>query len=198
MQKIVLATGNLNKLKEIRELFRESNFEILSLYDFNDLPEIIEDGKTFKENSLIKVKTVFNSINLPIIGDDSGLEVKQLGNRPGIYSARYAGENCTYADNNKKLLQELKNFDPPHFARFVCAASYYDGKNIITVEGELKGKIIENYRGENGFGYDPSFLPEGFNKTLSEMTLDEKNKISHRAKAFLKLKEMISTFALNY
>ena len=197
MQKIVLATSNLNKLKEIRELFRESNFEILSLYDFNDLPEIIEDGKTFKENSLIKVKTVFNSINLPIIGDDSGLEVIQLGNKPGIYSARYAGENCTYADNNKKLLQELKNFDPPHFARFVCAASYYDGKNIITVEGELKGKIIENYRGENGFGYDPIFLPDGFNKTLSEMTLEEKNKISHRAKAFLKLKEMISTFALN-
>ncbi len=198
MQKIVFATGNLNKLKEIRELFRESNFEILSLHDFNDLPEIIENGTTFKENSLIKVKTVFNSINLPIIGDDSGLEVKQLGNRPGVYSARYAGENCTYTDNNKKLLHELKNFDPPHLARFVCAASYYDGENIITAEGELKGKIIENYRGENGFGYDPIFLPDGFNKTLSEMTLEEKNKISHRAKAFLKLKEVISTFTLNY
>ncbi len=186
--KLVFATGNKGKLREVESLLKAYSVEVISLKDFNDVPEIIEDADSFEGNSLIKVRTIYEFCKLPTIGDDSGLVVEQLNGMPGIYSARYAGENCTYEDNNRKLLQELKKFPKPHRAKFVCCLSYKDDSNEFSVTGELSGEIIEEYRGSNGFGYDPLFRPDGEDRTLAEMSAEEKNRISHRAKAFEKLK----------
>ncbi len=191
MKQIIFATGNAGKLKEVKKLFAEFDVEILSLKDLENPPEIIENSKTFEENSLIKSRTVFEKYGLPVIADDSGLTVEQLGGAPGVYSARYAGENATYSDNNKKLLRELNGFPPPHKAKFVCCASYVDSENEIVTFGELHGEIISEFRGANGFGFDPIFLPEGYEKTLAELSLEEKNRISHRAKAMKEMKEKL-------
>jgi len=156
-----------------------------------EVPEIIEDGDTFEANSFIKAKAIFDSQKKPVIADDSGLEIEQLENRPGVYAARYAGENCTYEDNNIKVINELKDFPEPHRARFVCCAVYYDGQNKEVSFGYLRGKIIKEFRGQNGFGYDPIFIPDGFDKTLSEMNIEEKNKMSHRAEAFNDLRNKL-------
>lgn len=189
--KIILATNNKGKLKEIKNIFSNSSFEIISLSDIGFKEEIEETGTTFKDNAFIKADTIFNIYNIPVIADDSGLEVEQLGGKPGVFSARYAGENVTYADNNRKLLQELNEFSEPHKARFLCCAVFVNGSERIAVNGELKGEIISEFKGENGFGYDPIFKPEGYDKTLAEMDLEEKNKISHRSKAFNNLGEEI-------
>ncbi len=188
MKRMIFATGNVGKLKEVKKLFAEFHVEILSLKDLENPPEIIENGKTFEENSLIKARTVFADYGVPVFADDSGLVVEQLGGAPGVYSARYAGEKATYAENNKKLLEELKRFPEPHQAKFVCVASYVDGEREFTVRGELPGKIVHEFRGENGFGYDPIFIPKGYDRTLAELSLEEKNKISHRGQAMAKLK----------
>ena len=189
--KIVFATGNKGKLKEVKKLFIDTEIEIISLNDLGFEDEIEETGKTFEENAFIKADTIYNKYKIPVIADDSGLIVEQLEGRPGVYSARYAGENATYADNNKKLLKELKPFPQPHFAKFVCCAVYVDNNNRIVATGELKGEIIKEYKGKNGFGFDPIFKPLNYAVTLAEMDLSDKNKISHRAKAFKKLKEKI-------
>ena len=189
--KIIFATGNKGKLKEVRNIFIYIKFEIISLDEIGFADEIIEDGNTFEANAFIKADTIFKKFNIPVIADDSGLAVKQLNGEPGIYSARYAGENATYLDNNLKLISELKEYVEPHSAKFVCCAAYVDQDNRITVHGELPGKIIKEFRGEHGFGFDPIFVPDGFNFTLSELGLEEKNKISHRAKAFSELKEKL-------
>ncbi len=191
MGNILFATGNKGKAKEVKQIFKNSGFDILSLSDISFKEEIIEDGETFEDNAFIKAKAIYDKFKVPVIADDSGLEVDQLGGRPGIHSARYAGENCTYDDNNRKLLDELKFFDEPHPARFVCCAIYYDGQNKIVESGELKGNIISEKKGDKGFGYDPVFVPENYDKTLAELELEEKNKISHRAAAFKKLKESL-------
>jgi XTP/dITP diphosphohydrolase len=190
--KLIFATGNKGKLKEVKKIFSNTKYEIISLDDLGFTGEIEETGKTFEENAFIKAETIFNKFKIPVIADDSGLMVKQLDWRPGVYSARYAGENATYDDNNKKLLEELKPFPQPHLAKFVCCAVYVDEKEKISVTGELEGEIIKEYKGENGFGFDPIFKPFDFSQTLAEMKLNEKNKISHRAKAFEKLKEKIT------
>ncbi len=182
--KIIFATGNKNKFAEVQKIFEGTNVELLPLSKLPEIPDIIEDGETFEENSLIKVKTVFEHFGIPAIGDDTGLVVEQLDGAPGVFSARYAGENASYEANNKKLLKELSNFPFPHRAEFVCVATYYDGQNTVSATGKLEGEIIREYRGQNGFGYDPIFKPLGFDKTLAEITLEEKNKISHRGKAF--------------
>ncbi len=189
--KIVFATGNKGKLKEVKKLFIDTEIEIISLNDLGFEDEIEETGKTFEENAFIKADTIYNKYKIPVIADDSGLIVEQLEGRPGVYSARYAGENATYADNNKKLLKELKPFPQPHFAKFVCCAVYVENNNRIAATGELKGEIIKEYKGKNGFGFDPIFKPLNYSVTLAEMDLSDKNKISHRAKAFKKLKEKI-------
>ena len=186
---LIFATGNEGKLKEVKHLFDEYNVVIHSLKEYRNLPPIIEDADDFIGNSLIKVRTIFDALGLPVIGDDTRLAVDQLDGAPGVFSARYAGENCTYEDNNRKLLKELSEFEEPHTAKFICALSYKDNSNEFTVVGELNGKIINERRGINGFGYDPIFLPDCSEKTLAEMTKEEKNKISHRANAFFKLKE---------
>ncbi len=189
--KIIFATKNKGKLKEAKKIFADLGAEIISLYELDNPPEIIENGKTFEENSFIKSRTVFEKYGLPVIADDSGLVVEQLNGAPGVYSARYAGENATYRDNNEKLLKELSGFPEPHIAKFVCCATFVNGETEVLACGELRGKIINEFRGENGFGFDPLFVPEGYDKTLAELTLEEKNEISHRAKAMQKLKQLI-------
>ena len=190
-KEIIFATGNKGKLAEVKRIFEDTEFEIISLYDLGEVPDIIEDGDSFEANSFIKAKAIYDIYKKHVIADDSGLEIEQLDNRPGIYAARYAGENCTYEDNNKKVLDELKYFPQPHKARFVCCAVYFDGQNKQVSFGYLPGKIIKEFRGDGGFGYDPIFVPDGFEKTLSEMSIVDKNKISHRAIAFLDLKEKL-------
>ncbi len=184
MNKVVIATTNNGKLNEIKRKFSDLGLNVLSISDFPGFPEIIEDGKSFEENAEKKARIVFEITGIPAIGDDSGLKVEQLNGEPGIYSARYSGEGATYDSNNKKLLEELEKFSLPHLAKFVCVAVYFDGKNNFVKRGELSGQIIKTPRGTNGFGYDPVFIPDGFNVTLAEMTMEEKNRISHRAKAF--------------
>ena len=189
--KIVFATNNKGKLREVKKLFENEKVQILSLKEIGFEQEIAETGTTFEENAFIKADTIFKIFQLPVIADDSGLEADQLDGRPGVYSARYAGENVTYEENNKKLLRELKHFEPPHPARFICCAVFVNATKRISVIGNLEGEIIREFRGNNGFGFDPVFKPEGYNITLAEMELSEKNAISHRAKAFNNLKSRL-------
>lgn len=189
--KLLFATQNEGKLKEVKKIFNSRIFQIISLNEYSDIPDIIEDADTFEGNAVIKAKAVYEKFQIPVIADDSGLVVEQLNGEPGIHSARYAGENSTYPENNKKLVKELQKFSEPHLAKFICCAVFYDGENIISTFGELKGKIIHDFKGQNGFGYDPIFVAEGYEKTLAEISFEEKNKISHRAEAFKKLEKLI-------
>lgn len=196
MTELIFATGNKGKLAEVKKIFENSQFKIVSLYDIGDVPEIEETGSTFEDNAFIKAQAIYSIHEMPVIADDSGLSVEQLNGEPGVYSARFAGENCTYDDNNRKLIGLLQNFSTPHNAKFVCSAIYYDGVNKVIAVGELQGEIISEFRGSNGFGYDPIFLPFSYKKTLAELTTKEKNLISHRAKAFNDLKILIDAYQL--
>lgn len=191
MKKLIFASGNKGKIKEVKALFEGTEFEVVSLYELGNPVDIEETGITFYENSLIKAKAIYEIYNVPVIADDSGLEVEQLNGEPGVYSARYAFEGCTYDDNNNKLLSTLKDFPEPHNAAFVCCAVYYDGNSDIHEIGKLPGRIIKERRGDKGFGYDPIFVPDGYQATLAELELSEKNKISHRSRAFEALKKRL-------
>jgi len=191
LKKLIFASGNKGKTREVKDLFNNTGLEIISLLDLPDYPDVIEDGDTFEANAKKKAVEIFEKYKLPVIADDSGLCVDQLNGAPGVYSARYAGEGCSYEDNNRKLLKELSNFTQPHMAKFVCCAVYYDEANYLYTIGELPGEIIKELRGDKGFGYDPVFKPEFMEKTLAELDLDEKNKLSHRARAFNQLKELM-------
>lgn len=188
MKEIVVASKNKHKIIEITNILTPLGYKVLSLFDFDDFPEIIEDGHSFKENALIKAKTLALHLNKTVIGDDSGLEVLALNNEPGIYSARYAGLNKDYNDNNELLLKNLESVED-RSARFVTSMCvYYIDSNPIFVEDYLYGEISKTYKGDNGFGYDPIFYIPNLDKNLAELTLEEKNKISHRA---LCLKQLI-------
>ena len=189
--KIIFATQNKGKAKEVKAIFAKTKYEIISLYDIGNKIDVEETGSTFQENAFLKAKTIYNIYREPVIADDSGLAVEQIEGRPGIYSARYAGEKCTYEENNLKLIAELYNLPEPHNAKFISYAVFYDGNNEIEAVGELPGQIINELRGTNGFGYDPIFIPEGYEQTIAEMEFEEKNKISHRAKSFSILKEKL-------
>ncbi len=189
--KIIFASQNLGKVKEVKAIFNNSHFEIISLYDLGNKIDIEETGLTFSENAWLKAKAVYDIYNEPTLADDSGLMIEQLDGRPGVISARYSGENCTFKDNNVKVINELSKFPEPHKAKFVSTAVYYDGKNRIESVGELHGVIIKEEKGTNGFGYDPIFIPDGFEQTVGELELDLKNEISHRAKSFEKLKKIL-------
>ncbi len=193
MRKIVIASKNEGKIKEIKNFLHGLEVEILSLSDFPEMPPVIEDGRTFEENSSKKAKAVFEHTKITTIADDSGLEVKHLHNRPGMHSARYAGENATDQSNCQKLLGELKNVSMDNRrARFRCVLTLYDALyNSLTFEGKCDGYIIEEMKGENGFGYDPLFVPEGYTKTFAELDLVTKNKISHRGKALTSLRSFL-------
>jgi len=190
--KIIFASQNQGKVKEIKEIFKSTPFEIVSLRDLGNNINIEESGNTFYENAFIKAKAVFEIYNEPVFSDDSGLVVEQLDGRPGVISARYAGEYCSYNDNNLKVIQELESFPEPHKAKFVSTAVYYDGDQVIESVGELHGIIIKEQRGSNGFGYDPIFIPNGYLKTIGELDFELKNKISHRSISFNKMKELLS------
>jgi XTP/dITP diphosphohydrolase len=189
MKKILIATANLNKAKEIINILPPLDIEFLTLKDFPAIVMPAETGKTLEGNAILKSKSASKQSGLITLADDSGLEVDFLGGVPGVYSARYAGTHCSYADNNRKLLTELKNVPPEkRTAQFICvmAVSFPNGKTI-TEKGILKGHIITESRGTNGFGYDPLFVPEGSNKTLAELSAAEKNQISHRFLAVQKI-----------
>lgn len=188
MKKIVFASKNEGKVKEVRHILEYVNVEILSLNDIGFKDEIPETADSFEGNAKIKSETIYNKLKLPTIADDSGIIALQLGNEPGVFSARYAGENATDKDNNIKLLEKLKSFPEPHKAKFICAAVYYFGTDFKVSTGEIAGIIIKEPRGKNGFGYDPLFLPDGYDKTTAELPPEIKNKISHRFRAFNKLK----------
>lgn len=181
--KLVIATRNSHKLEEIRAIFDFTSLEVLSAFDFPHIPDVIEDGDTLEANAEKKAVEIAKATGCWALADDSGLEVAALGGAPGVYSARYAGESCNYADNNDKLLRELAGqSDRTAQFRTVIALSDPDG-GVQTVVGECPGIIIEELRGTNGFGYDPLFVPEGYSETFAELDAAVKNRISHRARA---------------
>jgi XTP/dITP diphosphohydrolase len=190
MLKIVIATKNKGKIKEIKSLFSGFPVEVLNLTDFENIREVEETGKTFRENAELKATSYARQTNCWALADDSGLEVSALDNAPGIYSARYAGNDATDVDNNNKLLAALKSTEKNRRqARFVCALVISDEKGVIKniTEGVCSGQIALKPRGDNGFGYDPLFIPDNFENTFGELSDKIKKKISHRAKALQKL-----------
>ncbi|MBN2788593.1 MAG: RdgB/HAM1 family non-canonical purine NTP pyrophosphatase [Candidatus Delongbacteria bacterium] len=190
--KILLATHNKNKIKEIKAALKDPEIEILSMDDFPDLPDVIEDGDTLEHNSLKKAKEIYQYSGITTLADDTGLEVEYLNGEPGVFSARWAGEDCSYEDNNRKMLRELNGVGiDKRNAVFRCVITLF-GENLHkTTEGVLKGKIIEKLSGNQGFGYDPIFQPDGYDTTLAEMSLDDKNRISHRGLAVKAMAEVI-------
>ncbi|MGO9480489.1 MAG: RdgB/HAM1 family non-canonical purine NTP pyrophosphatase [Candidatus Kryptoniota bacterium] len=190
--KIVLATHNRHKVEEIKNILLDLEFELLSLDNFPEIGEITEDGTTLEENAKKKAGTVYKRTGILSLADDTGLEVDALNGRPGVYSARYSGEVATYEDNNKKLLHELKDIPfEKRTANFRCVISIV-GKNVEEIAiGEVRGKILNEARGKNGFGYDPLFLPDGYDLTYAEMDSELKNKLSHRAKALEETKKIL-------
>jgi len=193
---LVLATRNAGKLLEIQEILEDCGISCRSLADFPELPPIAETGASFVENALIKARTVANRISCPTLADDSGLEVETLGGRPGVHSARFAGDAASDADNNARLLLELNGVPPQQRqARFVCAlALVMPGGAPLIVTGECAGQILEQGRGRGGFGYDPLFwLPE-LDKTFAELTPQQKSQRSHRGQALAKLKAELPGF----
>ena len=190
---ILLATNNSGKVTEMKKILAELNIEVYSLKDKNINVDVVEDGTTFEENSLKKAKEICEISGMITVADDSGLEVDYLNGAPGIYSARYAGENATDEERYQKLLNELKDVKKEErTARFVSVISIvYPNGDFKSLRGECEGIITEEPYGNGGFGYDPVFLCPEYNKTFGELSLEEKNKISHRAKALGKLKEYL-------
>ncbi len=192
---IVLATHNRDKREELQEALSEFTVKILSLNDFPFIGEIEEVGQTLLENSMIKAKTVHNLTQLPVIADDTGLEVEALNGAPGIYSARYAGEDVTYEDNVNKLLAEMENIPLENRkAQFRTVISFVDKDRELWTEGTIKGIIGESAKGKNGFGYDPVFFVPELEKTFSELSIGEKNKISHRGLAMKKFRILLREY----
>lgn len=195
--KIILATHNIDKCKELQKSLNNSSIEIVTLKTYPNIGEIVEDGQTLIENAFIKSRTVFNLTNIPTISDDTGLFVDALDGEPGIYSARYAGENCTYVDNVNKLLNDMSNIKKSlRSATFKTVVTYVSKDLELVAEGSVKGFITEKPKGENGFGYDPIFNVEKLNKTFAEMTMNEKKSISHRSKAINNLVSLLNSHNL--
>ena len=191
--RIVLATNNKDKIREIKNILSDLPAEILTLKDFLGFPKIEENGKTLEENAILKAKGIYQFTGLPSLADDSGLEVDALDGAPGVLSSRFAGERCTYQDNNRKLLSLMRDVPwEKRDAKFVCVVTLAkDFNHIVTVKGEIRGVIAFEEKGENGFGYDPVFYLPQLNQTFAQLPLEEKNKISHRSQAFTKAKELI-------
>ncbi len=185
---ILIATHNKHKKDEIQQILGEK-YSVKTLADYEIFEEIVEDGDTFEENALIKAKFCFEKMGLPSIGDDSGLVVEALDGRPGIYSARYAGDH-DFDKNIAKVLEEMKD-ESNRKAYFITVLCFYDGKEIRYFEGRVDGNLLKENRGYKGFGYDPIFIPKGYEITFAEMTSEEKNKISHRRNAIEKFLEYI-------
>lgn len=193
IREIVLATRNPGKVNEIRNILKSPDIRILTLEDFPGCPEVVEDGATLEDNAVKKARVVSEFTGKTALSDDSGLEVEALNGAPGVISARFAGENCSYDDNNNKLLKLMKDISEQNSrARFKCVAALYSpGGQMRTVQGVCEGIIGREKRGSGGFGYDPLFIVPEYGKTFAELEQETKNKISHRAKAFIKVKDII-------
>lgn len=199
MKKIIFATSNAGKVREVRAIMEDMNLEVVSLKDAGIEVDIVEDGQSFSENALIKAKTIANlpqvkAEHVIVLADDSGLKIDYLNGEPGIYSARYMGEDTSYDIKNSELIRRLDGVpDGERTARFVCAmaAVMADGEEIIT-RGIMEGIIGREIAGSNGFGYDPIFYLPEYQQTSAEISSEEKNKISHRGKALRMMKEEIS------
>lgn len=190
--KLVLATHNLNKQKEMNSILSSLGILIVGLDEFPQVGDIEETGTTLLENAYIKARTVYELTGLPSLADDTGLEIDSLDGAPGVYSARYAGKNPTYQDNCNKVLSKLKGYSSEkRVASFKTVIAFIDGEKEHHAEGVVKGMIVEKYRGTDGFGYDPIFQPESQNLTYAEMETEKKNRISHRFKALDKIKEFL-------
>ena len=194
MSRIVFATGHADKMVEIREILKDLGMEILSMKEAGVNPEIIEDGKTFEENALIKARAVHALLPEDIVmADDSGLEIDYLNKEPGIYSARYMGENTSYDIKNAELLRRMEGVpDEERTARFVCAiaAVFPDGGEKTTL-GTIEGRVGYEIKGEHGFGYDPIFYLPEYGCTTAELPPEKKNEISHRGRGLQKMKKLI-------
>lgn len=193
MTKIIIATGNAGKMKEIKSIFNNSKYEVVSMKEEGITADVDENGATFEENALIKAREIAKISGHIVLADDSGLEVDALNKEPGIYSARYMGEDTPYSVKNANIIERLDGVEfEKRTARFVCAvaAVYPDGKELVVRE-TMEGYIEYEEKGTNGFGYDPIFYLKEFDKTSAEISLEEKNEISHRGKAFRAIKAMM-------
>lgn len=191
MKKIIFATGNQDKMREIREILADMDVEVVSMKEAGIHADIVENGSTFEENAVIKARTICEMTGEITLADDSGLEIDYLNKEPGIYSARYMGEDTSYHIKNAKLIERLEGVpDEKRTARFVCAiaAAFPDG-SVKTVRAAMEGRIGYKESGENGFGYDPIFYLPEYGCTSAEISMEEKNKISHRGKALRAIKD---------
>ena len=190
---LVLATNNQDKIKEMKNLLDDLPITIMTADDFLEFPDVEETGTTLEENSLLKAKAIYDFTGLPALADDTGLEVDALNGAPGVYSSRYAGEDVTYTDNNKKLISELENIPlEKRTAQFRCVMTIcWDEETVETVDGVAEGVIAESLGSGQGFGYDPVFYYPPSQKLFSDMTIEEKNLISHRGLALQEVRTLI-------
>ena len=192
MRKIILATRNSHKARELQSFLSETDIHVLTIDEVAPDLELREDGVTFEANAFQKARTVFQRTKIPSLADDSGLEVFYLNGRPGVFSARYAGDGATDEMNNLKLLEEMRAVAPRRRkAQFRSVLAFVADGIEEKTEGICSGYLGEIPRGTNGFGYDPIFIPDGFTKTYAELTSEEKNRISHRARSFSKMKDIL-------
>ncbi|SDX39625.1 RdgB/HAM1 family non-canonical purine NTP pyrophosphatase [Paenibacillus sp. CF384] len=205
---VVVATRNAGKVREFAHAFGKLGMQVVSMFDYPNLPDVVEDGATFAENARKKAKTVAQALGLPVLADDSGLQVARLGGEPGVYSARYSGEGATDARNNEKLLRELARITADDSglerladgttllseANFICTLALYDPVTgtFIESEGLVDGSIMDRPRGNGGFGYDPLFYLKSQSKGMAELTTEEKQAISHRGTALAELLKKIT------
>lgn len=189
MKKIILSTKNRGKIKEINRLFEGSDVEFVGLDAFPDVPDVVEDGETFEENALKKAREVHQYTGMTALSEDSGLEVDALGGAPGVRSARFASQTASDRENVEKLIEELRDVPrEKRTARFVSVFCLFNGGEPTFFEGFVSGRIDQEPRGESGFGYDPLFIPDGYDNTFAELGSEIKNRISHRARAIEKLR----------
>lgn len=194
MKELMIATKNKGKILEFKEMLEPKGFQVLSLLDFPDLPDVEETGTTFEENAVLKAETISKMLNKPVIADDSGLTIDALNGEPGVFSARYAGHEKNDQKNIEKVLEKLKGVpERERTARFQCVlALAVSGQKTLTVEGICEGIITEKPVGDNGFGYDPIFYVPEKGKTMAQLEKQEKNRISHRANALKKLEKIMN------
>ncbi|HEY5040349.1 MAG TPA: RdgB/HAM1 family non-canonical purine NTP pyrophosphatase [bacterium] len=193
MKKLVIATQNRDKFREMKNALEGLDWELIPAFEFSGAPTVEEDGQTLKENSLKKAEVLSRFTGLAALADDTGLFIDALDGQPGIYAARFAGENCSYEDNVQKVLALLKGLtgDNRRAVFRTAITLFHPDQPPQQVVGEAEGFITEVARGQGGFGYDPIFLPAGFSKVFAEMSLEEKNKISHRGKAVQKARLLL-------
>lgn len=194
---LLIGSGNRDKAAELARLLGGLPWEVHGLKDYPEIEEPEETGDTFEENAALKARYYGEAFGVTCVADDSGIAVDALDGAPGVYSARYAGENCTYADNNAKMLDALRETtNDERGAKFVCCAALYRNGEVQRIErGEVLGSIARAGRGDKGFGYDPLFVPEGETRTFAEMAPEEKHALSHRGRAFAKMKAYLESIS---